>query len=162
VVMLGLVSWMVAAVGIHASLRATTTSKALASTITTMAVLYGYPIFLIRSFLWYGVRDYYTTFVGLPSRLAVAPLVSYWQLSGAWTQATTIGVRFVDDANSIALGLFLMGDSTAGSTAPSCLAIPELPASRAPSTTRSRHCFSPEAGRRRARSGSRGRWRWSS
>ena len=47
----GLVTWMVVAVGVHASIRATSTSKALASTIVTLAVLCGYPGFLLWMFL---------------------------------------------------------------------------------------------------------------
>jgi ABC-type transport system involved in multi-copper enzyme maturation permease subunit len=75
-------SWMVAAVGIHASLRATSTSKALASTIGKMVVLYGYPFFLLWVILDnYRWGNYYATFVGLPPRLVVAPLVTYGQFA---------------------------------------------------------------------------------
>lgn len=109
VVALGVVSWMVAAVGIHASLRATSTSRALTSTILTLAILYGYPVFLFDGLLSSGLWDPgYAMLVGLPSRLAVAPLVSYHQSSSAWGQASTSGLMSVTDAPKIVSGLILM------------------------------------------------------
>ena len=101
VVAFGVVSWMVVAVGVHASLRASSTSKALTSTIVTLAILYGYPIFLLVSFWESGVWDRYTSFVGLPSRVVVGPLVSYADFAGIWGPATMIGIR--------PIGLLLLG-----------------------------------------------------
>ncbi len=86
--MLGLTSWMVAAVGVDASLRAPSTSRALASTIGTLAVLYGYPLIFLRPFLGLGVGDRYATAVGFPPRLVVGPLASYGQLRQLWRIAT--------------------------------------------------------------------------
>jgi hypothetical protein len=87
-----LVTWMVAAVGVNASIRATSTSKALTSTIATLVVLCGYPGFLLWAFLdWYNWDRYYATFVGLPARIAVGPLVSYAYFSGSWTAFTRGG-----------------------------------------------------------------------
>jgi ABC-type transport system involved in multi-copper enzyme maturation permease subunit len=108
VVVLALISWMVVAVGIHASLKATTTSKALTSTIVTLVVLYGYPFYLFWSFLEYNVWAHYNAWVGLPSRLVVGPLVSYGQFSLAWSEVMSgrllpyLGVEDV-------LGVLLLG-----------------------------------------------------
>ena len=105
----GLVTWMVVAVGVHASLRASTTSKALTSTIVTLFVLYGYPIFLLWMLVGSDRWDpFYGAFVGLPSRIVVGPLVSYGWFSQAWNQAKTIGVSFVA-VDFRAVGLFLLG-----------------------------------------------------
>ena len=111
VVMLGLVSWMVAAVGIHASLRATTTSKALASTIGKLVVLYGYPFILLWAILdrqYYRFYEYYATFLGLPPRLVVAPLVSYRWFSQAWNELRTLGIESSEVVVFGVLGLALM------------------------------------------------------
>jgi ABC-type transport system involved in multi-copper enzyme maturation permease subunit len=109
VVAFGLVSWMVVAVGIHASLKAASTSKALASTITTLAILYGYPLFLLMAFRGEYLWDTYAAFVGLPPRLVVAPLVSYGQFSDDWTLATKGEItRIPGFGNVVAGGLLLV------------------------------------------------------
>jgi ABC-type transport system involved in multi-copper enzyme maturation permease subunit len=108
VVAFGLTTWMVAAVGIHASLRANSTSKALASTIGKLVVLYGYPALLFWTLLdSYRWERYYVTFLGLPPRLVVAPLVSYRWFSQAWNEVTTFGV-WSNLVNDSTLGLSLM------------------------------------------------------
>jgi ABC-type transport system involved in multi-copper enzyme maturation permease subunit len=88
----GVVTWMVAAVGVHASLRAGTTSKALGSTIGTLAVLYGYPFFIVMGALW-GTNGFktYELVLGIPTTLVVAPLVSYGWFSRAWGPVMAIG-----------------------------------------------------------------------
>ncbi|WP_435011333.1 ABC transporter permease subunit [Tundrisphaera lichenicola] len=106
--MFGLVTWLVASVGVHASLRANSTSKALTSTITALFVLSGYPAFLLWSFLEYGVWDRYVSFVGLPARLAVGPLVSYSYVSREWTTLTVHGYRQLEFINYIVIGLILL------------------------------------------------------
>jgi hypothetical protein len=78
----GVSTAMVASVGVHASLRSTSTSKALASTIGKLVVLYGYPLLLFWSIMGeYRWDLYYMTFLGLPPRVVVAPLVSYEQFA---------------------------------------------------------------------------------
>jgi hypothetical protein len=96
-------------VGIHASLRATSTSKALASTIGTLAVLYGYPFYLFAAFWGENLWGIYAAFIGLPSRLVVGPLVSYGEFSGVWRQLTLSGVWSVTEINTIKFGLIVMG-----------------------------------------------------
>ena len=76
-VALGVISWMVASVGVNASLRAPSTSRALASTLVRLAVLYGYPIVLFRAFFGEYLWNEYAAFIGWPPRIAVGPLVSY-------------------------------------------------------------------------------------
>jgi ABC-type transport system involved in multi-copper enzyme maturation permease subunit len=94
VVALGVATWLVAAVGIRASLKATTTSKALTSTFATLAVLYGYPFFFIWAFLdAYRWDRYYATFVGLPPRIVVGPLATYRYVADLW-RATAQGAFF--------------------------------------------------------------------
>jgi ABC-type transport system involved in multi-copper enzyme maturation permease subunit len=76
VALVGLLTWLVAAVGVHASLRATSTSRALASTIATLCFLNGYPILLV---LWFrgSLRwDYSFNLLGFMPRLAAAPLIT--------------------------------------------------------------------------------------
>ena len=104
----GLVTWMVVAVGIHASLRASSTSKALTSTIVTLAVLYCYPIFLLLSFLGERLMNSYTPFVGLPPRIVVGPLVSYEQFGQIWWRATTNGIAAIPYFGEVLLGALIL------------------------------------------------------
>ncbi len=96
VAMLALASWLVAAVGVHASSRAPSTSKALAATFGALAVLFGYPAFLIRSFLGFYLWENYTSFVGFPPRLAVGPLATPGEVAGLWRTATGAGLLRVN------------------------------------------------------------------
>ena len=68
-------------------LRSTSTSKAIAATLGRLAVLYGYPFFILNLFVsdFYELRESYTTFVGLPPRLVVAPLYSYAEMRQPWS-----------------------------------------------------------------------------
>ncbi len=95
--------------GSHASVRASTTSKALTSTIVTLALLYGYPAFLLLSLWEYGVWDRYVSYVGLPARVVFGPLVSYADFAQVWREATTGDILAVSWLPSIVIGLFLMG-----------------------------------------------------
>ena len=75
-------SWLVAAVGVHASLLASSTSKALTATIVRLAVLYGYPFLVFRTLFDLNVGlNSFSTFLGLPARLVVAPLVTSAQFA---------------------------------------------------------------------------------
>ncbi len=100
---LAVVTWMVAIIGVHASLRATSTSKAITATLVRLAVLYGYPLFILlvmigRRHLWQG----YVDALGLPPRLVVGPLVSYGdfrQVAGmfvgrGWWSPEFVGLAF--------------------------------------------------------------------
>jgi hypothetical protein len=64
----GLLTWLVATLGVFSSLRATSTSRALATTLTALACLNGYPIIV---FLWFmrsvGWDSSYTLLGGMPS-----------------------------------------------------------------------------------------------
>jgi ABC-type transport system involved in multi-copper enzyme maturation permease subunit len=105
----GVVTWMVAAVGVHASLRAGTTSKALGSTIAALAVLYGYPIFIVMGAFW-GTSGWktYELVVGIPPMLAIGPLVSYEQFSRVWMWVTRLGELSLYHLMVFALGPILV------------------------------------------------------
>jgi hypothetical protein len=69
-------TWLVAAVGIYFSLHATSTSRALMSTIVALCLLNGYPVILI---LWFRGSLYWDSslnLLGFMPRLAVVPLIS--------------------------------------------------------------------------------------
>ncbi len=89
VALVGLLTWLVAGVGINASLRATSTSRALASTIATLCVLNGYPILLVLGFrgsLWSWDSSF--NLLGFMPRLAAAPLMSIrWDSAPWWSSA---------------------------------------------------------------------------
>ncbi len=114
-VALGVVTWMVAAVGIHASMRSPTTSKALVATIAILALLYGYPLSILRSFLGTFLGEYlsdsFTPFVGLPARVVVGPLVSYRDFDEAWRVGLTYAY---DPARSFGVGLLAFFATVAG------------------------------------------------
>lgn len=97
------VTGMVAIIGVHASLRATSTSKAITATLIRLGVLYGYPIIVLLIVI--GRREpwrSYTDVLGLPPRLVVGPLVTYGyfpQVSGmlvgrGWWSPEGVGVAF--------------------------------------------------------------------
>ena len=73
VALVGLLTWLVAAVGILASLRATNTSKAIATTIAALFLLNGYPILLFLGFRGSLPWDSSFNLLGFMPRLAVAP-----------------------------------------------------------------------------------------
>jgi ABC-type transport system involved in multi-copper enzyme maturation permease subunit len=102
----GVATAMVAAVGVHASLRATTTSKALGSTIGKLFLLYGYPFLVLSMIVDYWRWDrYYVTYLGLPPRVVVGPLVTYGQFSAEWGVAMSIGVRYAISYFAVGLAL---------------------------------------------------------
>jgi hypothetical protein len=76
VAMVGLLTWLVAAVGIHASLRASSTSRALLSTLATLCLLNGYPILLVLWFRSSLYWDYSFNLLGFMPRVAAAPLIT--------------------------------------------------------------------------------------
>ena len=76
IALVGMLSWLVAAVGIYFSLHATSTSRALVSTILALCLINGYPVILI---LWFRGSLYWDSslnLLGFIPRLTVAPLVS--------------------------------------------------------------------------------------
>ncbi len=103
---LGLVSWMVAAVGVHASLTSSNTSRALAWTIGTLAVLYGYPIFLLRFFTKHA-WDGYVAVLGFPARIAVGPLATWGDVARLRTTAMIHGPLSAAEGGDLMLGLVL-------------------------------------------------------
>jgi len=104
---LGLVSWMVAAVGVHASLMASNTSRALAGTIGTLAVLYGYPLFILRSFFENNVWRHYVAFVGFPPRIVIGPLATRERVSYLRTMARVHGPLQILEVGDLILGASL-------------------------------------------------------
>ncbi|WP_435017813.1 hypothetical protein TA3x_005433 [Tundrisphaera sp. TA3] len=82
---LALETWLVAAIGVHASMRSATTSKALGKTLAAVFVLAGYPLFILAAFQGARLGDTATPFVGLMARCVVAPLVSWTYAANALT-----------------------------------------------------------------------------
>ncbi len=76
IAVVGMLTWLVAAVGIYFSIHATSTSRALVSTILALCLINGYPVILT---LWFRGSLYWDdsfNLLGFMPRLAVAPLVS--------------------------------------------------------------------------------------
>ena len=85
-----LLTWLVAAIGIHASLRATFTSRALSSTIVALCLFNGYQFVFIVWFLggvWlFGRVSWDSSFglLGAMPMLAAGPLVPTQYVGDAW------------------------------------------------------------------------------
>jgi ABC-type transport system involved in multi-copper enzyme maturation permease subunit len=75
VTLVALLTWLAAAIGVHASMRSHSTSRAVASTIVTLSVFNGYPVLLV---LWFmGGLSWNSSFslLGTMPMLAAGPLV---------------------------------------------------------------------------------------
>jgi ABC-type transport system involved in multi-copper enzyme maturation permease subunit len=110
--LVGLTTWLAAMLGIHYSLRATSTSRALASTILALCLLNGFPIVQI---LWYtGVMpwDFSSALLGLMPKLAAAAPVSaesvarHWRLSPALPFGRYVGPLEIVRAGAVVLVAF--------------------------------------------------------
>jgi hypothetical protein len=108
VVLVGVLTWFVSALGIHASLRARSTSRALASTILALCAFNAYPLLLVVWF--FGQLSWESSFsvLGALPRLAVGPLVSPEFARQSWRMAWAGGISHVPSLNSVATGLVLL------------------------------------------------------
>ena len=106
--LVGLLTWLVAIIGIHASIRARTTARALGSTVGVLWLLNGHAAICV---LWFvGGLGWESSFsvLGVMPRLVVGPLVSYEFVSESWRIATTQGVRLAPSANFVLVGVILL------------------------------------------------------
>jgi ABC-type transport system involved in multi-copper enzyme maturation permease subunit len=99
--LLALLTWFVATVGFYCSLRSSSTSRAIASTLAVLAVANGTPIILLLGF--FGVLDWessYSLLGAMPSYVAwsmVAPdaIVRLWAIVSAPHTAPPVGILLV-------------------------------------------------------------------
>jgi hypothetical protein len=110
VALVGLLTWLVAAVGVHASLRATSTSRALASTIATLCFLNGYPILLVLFFRGSLFLDSSFNLLGFMPRLAAAPLVKTPFDAAPWWSSAISSDQIAHPLTFVPMGrLWLIG-----------------------------------------------------
>jgi ABC-type transport system involved in multi-copper enzyme maturation permease subunit len=87
-----LLTWFVATVGVYWSLRASSTSRALAATLATLAAFNGYPILLVlflqRAIGWEASYSILGFMPSIPAWVMVSPQA----LSAAWTSVTTAAI----------------------------------------------------------------------
>ena len=81
-----LLTWLAAVIGVHASMRSHSTSRAVASTILTLSVFNGYPLLVISWFL--GSLSWNSSFavVGAMPMLAAGPLASPRLITETWQE----------------------------------------------------------------------------
>jgi len=89
VALVGVLTWLVAAVGIHASLQATSTSRALVRAIVALCLFNGYPFIVVFWFTGSVFWDSSFTLLGFMPRLAVTPLVSSQFVAETWWGTVT-------------------------------------------------------------------------
>ena len=118
VALVGLLTWLVAAVGILASLRATNTSKAIATTIAALFLLNGYPILLFLGFRGSLPWDSSFNLLGFMPRLAVAPLVSnrlnggpWWWNSADTSELVAVPLTYVPIGTVLLIGVYVAAAS---------------------------------------------------
>lgn len=105
VALVGLETWLVAMIGIHASLRSRSTSRALMVTILVVGVFNAYPIILSEWFLGGLAWNSSFSLLGAMPRLAVGPVVSY-QFANNWWAAASNGLVFTENVGA---GINLVG-----------------------------------------------------
>jgi hypothetical protein len=106
--LVGILTWLVVAVGIHASLRATSTSRALVSTIVALCLLNGYPLILV--FWFCGLLDWNSSFtlLGFMPSLAAMPLVTPQIAAERWFVAAKSLGLYVDASDFVPIGRFVL------------------------------------------------------
>jgi ABC-type transport system involved in multi-copper enzyme maturation permease subunit len=113
VAVVGLLTWLVAAVGIHASLRNKSTSRAMASTLATVCLLNGYPILLV---LWFRGSLYWDnsfSLLGFMPRIAAAPLITahFDSVPGWYRPITTDPLALVPNSGLWLIGVYIAAAS---------------------------------------------------
>lgn len=101
-------TWLVAIVGIHASIRARTTAQALGSTMGILWLLNGHPAIVV---LWFfGGLGWESSFsaLGVMPRLAVGPLVSYGFVSRSLSAIPTEWIHFAPSTAPALLGIVFL------------------------------------------------------
>ncbi len=108
IAVVGALTWLVASVGIYFSLHATSTSRALVSTIAAICLLNGYPVMLILWFRGSLFWDSSFNLLGFMPRLAVAPLVSRQPATEPWWTAYRPSAFQVDPLAYVPYGRLLL------------------------------------------------------
>jgi ABC-type transport system involved in multi-copper enzyme maturation permease subunit len=109
VALVGVLSWLVVAVGIHASLQATSTSRALVSTIVALCLFNGYPLILVFWFCGFLNWGHSFSVLGFMPWLAAMPLGPLEFVDGPWWRsARPLGWLYYDPAEFMPIGQFLV------------------------------------------------------
>jgi hypothetical protein len=106
--LVGVLTWLVAAVGIHESLHAATTSRALIRAIVALCLFNGYPLVVMFWFMGTIVWDSSFALLGFMPRLAVSPLVSPQFVVRRWWGAATPFWLYIDPENFVPAGRFVL------------------------------------------------------
>ena len=117
IALVGVLTWLIAAVGIYFSLQATSTSRALISTIVALSLLNGYPATVVFWFIGTLSWDSSFTLLGFMPRLAVAPLVSPRFVTEPWWGAARPLALYVDPLAFVPIGRLLLVAFYAGTAA---------------------------------------------
>jgi hypothetical protein len=108
VAIVAVLTWLVAALGVYNSLRARSTSKALAATIAAVCLFNAYPVIVVR---WFSVETgwgWSFPILGAMQRLAVGPIVSYGYSEETWRTVTKRGDLLYLLADNRVVGLILL------------------------------------------------------
>jgi hypothetical protein len=89
-----LLTWLVTAIGIHGSLRAQTTSRAIVATITLLCVFNGYPLIIASVFIGKVYWESSFLMLGAMPWFAVSPFISPKPTQTIGWQARPLGDRF--------------------------------------------------------------------
>jgi ABC-type transport system involved in multi-copper enzyme maturation permease subunit len=108
IAMVGVSTWFVVALGIHASLRARSTSRALASTLVALCLFNGYPIVL--SMYFFNLLDWESSFsvLGLLPKLAAGLLDAQPFVDDAWVRGLSNTLRISQEKTIVAFCLPLL------------------------------------------------------
>jgi ABC-type transport system involved in multi-copper enzyme maturation permease subunit len=117
IALVGVLTWLVAAVGIYFSLRATNTTRALVSTIVALCLFNGYPFIFVFWFIRTISWDSSFTLLGFMPRLAVAPLVSPDFVAEPWWGAARPLAFYVDPLAFVPIGRLVLVVFYAGAAA---------------------------------------------
>jgi hypothetical protein len=104
VAVVGVLTWFVAALGIHASLRAPSTSKALVATLVTLCLFNAYPLIILDAFRGNLSVDSSFALLGALPRLAASPLVTYHDSPGTWNSTRTEQIGPFPPTHDVAAG----------------------------------------------------------
>ena len=108
VAIVGVLTWLVAALGVYYSLQAQSTSKALTSTIVGVCLLNAYPVILTLLFFGQMGWEWSFSMLGAMPRLAVGPIVSDEYASVTWRMMLKTGDPLYVLADNRVFGLFLL------------------------------------------------------
>jgi hypothetical protein len=117
IALVGVLTWLVAAVGIYFSMHAASTSRALVSTIVALSLFNGYPVILVFWFMGIISWNYSFTLLGFMPGVAVAPLMSPQFIAEPWWGAARPLAQYVNPLAFIPIGRLLAVVAYSGSAA---------------------------------------------